>query len=71
MSLKINADKFIGIVGRSGGGKSTLMQLLLRFTGKKAALSFINNQDITLSNPAEIRKLIAYVPQKLTFFPAL
>ncbi|KJW00045.1 ABC transporter ATP-binding protein [Rickettsia amblyommatis] len=68
MSLKINANKFLGIVGRSGAGKSTVIQLLLRFYQQENGTILINNQDITLLNPAEIRKLIAYVPQEASIF---
>ncbi|MEG8230856.1 ATP-binding cassette domain-containing protein, partial [Candidatus Rickettsia tasmanensis] len=68
MSLKINANKFLGIVGRSGAGKSTVIQLLLRFYRQENGTILINNQDITLLNPAEIRKLIAYVPQEASIF---
>ncbi|ABV75332.1 Multidrug resistance protein [Rickettsia akari str. Hartford] len=68
MSFKINANQFVGIVGRSGGGKSTLMQLLLRFYRQESGTILINDQDITLLNPTEIRKLIAYVPQEASIF---
>jgi len=68
ISFKIDAGKFIGIVGRSGSGKSTLMQLLLRFYHQESGVIFINDQDIATLNIAEIRKLIAYVPQEASIF---
>ncbi|XVN40447.1 MAG: ABC transporter transmembrane domain-containing protein [Rickettsia endosymbiont of Argas persicus] len=68
ISFKINANSFIGIVGRSGSGKSTLMQLLLRFYSQESGTILINNQDIALLNPNEIRKLIAYVSQEASIF---
>ncbi|GAA5252191.1 ABC transporter transmembrane domain-containing protein [Candidatus Rickettsia kedanie] len=68
MSFKINSNKFVGIVGRSGGGKSTLMQLLLSFYRQESGTIFINDQDITLLNPTEIRTLIAYIPQEASIF---
>src|SRR5207237_5613827 len=64
MSFKINADKFIGIVGRSGAGKSTIIQLLLHFYRQESGTILINNQDIAYLNPIEIRKLIAYIPKE-------
>lgn len=68
ISFKIDASNFIGIVGRSGSGKSTLMQLLLRFYIQESGTILISNQDISLLNPNEIRKLIAYVPQEASIF---
>ncbi|WP_341787531.1 ABC transporter ATP-binding protein [Rickettsia endosymbiont of Cantharis rufa] len=68
MSFKINADKFIGIVGRSGAGKSTIIQLLLHFYRQESGAILINNQDIAYLNPIEIRKLIAYIPQEASIF---
>lgn len=66
--FKIESTQFIGIVGRSGSGKSTLMQLLLRFYIQESGTILISNQDISLLNPNEIRKLIAYVPQEASIF---
>ncbi|HJD66407.1 MAG TPA: ATP-binding cassette domain-containing protein [Rickettsia endosymbiont of Bembidion nr. Transversale] len=68
ISFKIDSTQFIGIVGRSGSGKSTLMQLLLRFYIQESGIILVNNQDIALLNPNEIRKLIAYVPQEASIF---
>lgn len=68
ISFKIDSTQFIGIVGRSGSGKSTLMQLLLRFYIQESGTILVNNQDIALLNPNEIRKLIAYVPQEASIF---
>ncbi|ABV73848.1 multidrug resistance protein [Rickettsia canadensis str. McKiel] len=73
MSFMINADKFIankfvGIVGRSGAGKSTIIQLLLNFYQQESGTILINNQDISYLDPIEIRKLIAYVPQETSIF---
>ncbi|ABE04573.1 ABC transporter ATP-binding protein [Rickettsia bellii] len=68
ISFKIDSTQFIGIVGRSGSGKSTLMQLLLRFYVQESGIILVNNQDIALLNPNEIRKLIAYVPQEASIF---
>lgn len=73
MSFKINTDKFIankfvGIVGRSGAGKSTIIQLLLHFYRQESGTILINNQDISYLDPVEIRKLIAYVPQEASIF---
>ena len=68
MSFKVSANKFIGIVGKSGSGKSTVMQLLLRFYHQENGIILINNQDATYLDPIEIRKLIAYVPQEASIF---
>jgi ATP-binding cassette subfamily B protein len=68
LSFKINNDKFIGIVGRSGAGKSTMMQLLLKFYAPRQGIIKITDQDIELSNTKQIRQMIAYVPQDVSIF---
>ncbi|MGL4226221.1 MAG: ABC transporter ATP-binding protein, partial [Rickettsia sp.] len=68
LSFKIGANKFIGIVGRSGAGKSTIIQLLLHFYRQESGTILINNQNIAYLNPIEIRKLIAYIPQEASIF---
>lgn len=68
LSFKIDRGKFIGIVGRSGGGKSTMMQLMLKFYFPKKGIIRIAKQDISKTNDQQIRRMIAYVPQDSSIF---
>lgn len=63
VSFEIRTGEFIGIVGASGGGKSTIIDLLLGFyTPKAGAIRFhgTDSRDLSL---ASLRAHIAYVPQ--------
>ncbi len=68
LSFKIDRGKFIGIVGRSGAGKSTMMQLMLKFYFPKKGIIRIAKQDISKTNDQQIRRMIAYVPQDSSIF---
>ncbi len=58
----------VGLVGRSGGGKSTLTQLLLRMMDIQGGTIRIGGQDISRLRQADLRGLIAYVPQEPAMF---
>jgi ATP-binding cassette subfamily B protein len=68
LSFTINKGKFIGIIGKSGAGKTTIMQLLLKFYSLKNGIISINDQDISKTNTVKIRNLIAFVPQESSIF---
>ena len=58
----------VGLVGRSGGGKTTLTQLLLRMMDIQGGTISIGGQDISRLRQADLRSLIAYVPQEPAMF---
>lgn len=58
----------LGLVGRSGGGKTTLTRLLLRMTDVDGGRILIGGQDISRMRQADLRSLIAYVPQEPAMF---
>jgi ATP-binding cassette, subfamily B, bacterial len=68
LDLEVPAGAKVGLVGRSGGGKSTLTQLLLRMMDLQAGTIRIGGQDISLLRQADLRSLIAYVPQDPVMF---
>lgn len=67
-NLKINGGEKIGIVGRSGVGKSTLVNLLLRFFEVKEGEILIDGQDISGVRLDSLRKKIAIIPQDVLLF---
>jgi ATP-binding cassette subfamily B protein len=56
------------LVGRSGGGKTTTMNLILRFYDPDAGGVFIDGQDIAAASRASLRRQIAYVSQETFLF---
>ncbi|MEU8271093.1 ABC transporter ATP-binding protein [Sphaerisporangium sp. NPDC049002] len=68
LDLDITTGTKIGLVGRSGGGKTTLTRLLLRLMDIDGGRILIGGQDITRLNQADLRSLIAYVPQEPALF---
>ncbi len=68
LDLAVPGGTRIGLVGRSGGGKSTLTRLLLRMTDIDAGRILIGGQDIRDLRQADLRGQIAYVPQDPAMF---
>jgi ATP-binding cassette, subfamily B, bacterial len=68
LDLVVPAGTKLGLVGRSGGGKSTLTRLLLRMMDVDDGRILIGGQDITKLRQSDLRSLIAYVPQDPAMF---
>jgi ATP-binding cassette subfamily B protein len=68
LSLSIPPGTKIGLVGRSGGGKTTLTRLLLRFSDVEAGDILIGGQSIRCIPQAALRSVIGYVPQDPSMF---
>jgi len=63
LSLKIAAGEKIGLVGRSGAGKTTLSNLLLRFYDLESGQIKIDDQDISTVTQNSLRAAVAVVTQ--------
>ncbi|MCG7377626.1 ABC transporter ATP-binding protein/permease [Paenibacillus sp. ACRSA] len=61
--LNIRAGRTVGIVGRTGSGKSTLVKLLLRTYEPPEGTIRMNGTDIRALSLESLRSRIAYVPQ--------
>ncbi|WP_051450796.1 ABC transporter ATP-binding protein [Actinospica robiniae] len=68
LDLDVPSGSRIGLVGRSGGGKSTLTRLLLRMTDIDGGRILVGGQDIRDLRQADLRGQIAYVPQDPAMF---
>jgi ATP-binding cassette, subfamily B, bacterial len=68
LDLAVPGGTKLGLVGRSGGGKSTLTRLLLRMMDVQEGRILIGGQDITTLRQSDLRSLIAYVPQVPAMF---
>ena len=63
ISLEIKPGETIGIVGRIGSGKSTLVNSLARLYNVDNKAIFIDGIDIMKADVTSLRKQLAYVPQ--------
>ncbi len=68
ISLTIPAGQKVGMVGHSGAGKSTIVQLLLRFSDVTGGEISIDGHDIKSVTQTSLRESIAYVPQEPLLF---
>ncbi|GHJ42001.1 ABC transporter ATP-binding protein [Streptomyces sp. TS71-3] len=68
LDLAVPSGAKIGLVGRSGGGKTTLTRLLLRMTDIDGGRILIGGQDISRLRQCDLRSQIAYVPQDPAMF---
>ncbi|MEX0877723.1 MAG: ATP-binding cassette domain-containing protein, partial [Candidatus Spechtbacterales bacterium] len=66
--LKINSGEKLALVGRSGGGKSTITKLLLRFMDVQEGEIKIGEKNIKNIRQKDLRNLISYVPQEPIMF---
>ncbi len=63
VSFRVEPGAFVGIVGPSGGGKSTVIDLLLRFYEPHSGMIGIDGGDITSLPLSHLRGMIGLVPQ--------
>ncbi|GGA36283.1 ABC transporter ATP-binding protein [Paenibacillus physcomitrellae] len=63
ISFKIPQGHTVGLIGRTGSGKTTLAKLLLRIYEPPAGTIRVNHQDITDVTLESLRRKIGYVPQ--------
>ena len=68
VDLNINAGDFITIIGPSGGGKTTLTDMLLRFNKPDSGTIEIDGININDLSKAKLRNMIGYVPQETVLF---
>lgn len=63
VSFTIEPGENVGIIGRTGAGKTTLVDLLLRNYNVADGSLFIDDTDVNDVTIASLRKFISYVPQ--------
>jgi len=66
--LDIPAGQRVGLIGKSGAGKSTVLALLQRFYETQAGRILIDGQDISSISQDSLRHSIALVPQDISLF---
>lgn len=68
LSFEIQSGEKVGVIGYSGAGKSTIVNLLLRFMNIDSGRIIIDGQDISRVTQESLHKSIAYVPQEPQLF---
>jgi len=65
INIKINAGEHVGIIGKVGSGKTTLIKLIMSlYEGDSGSIS-IDDIDINQLDPVELRKNIGYLSQDI------
>lgn len=68
LDLNISAGQRIGLIGHSGAGKSTMVNLIQRFFDIQEGRILIDGQDISECTQQSLRKNIALIPQDTSLF---
>jgi ATP-binding cassette, subfamily B, bacterial MsbA len=68
MSFVAEPSKVTALVGQSGGGKSTVLNLILRLYDAQGGKVVIDGQDVTTVSRRSLRRQIAYVGQDVRLF---
>jgi ATP-binding cassette subfamily B protein len=67
-SLSIKSGQRVGLVGKSGSGKTSLTRLLLRFSDIEGGAILIDGHNIAEASQSSLRQSIAYVSQEPVLF---
>jgi len=65
LSFRIEKGEFVGIVGPTGGGKSTIMDLLMGFYVPESGKILVDEADISEVSLPSLRRCIGMVPQEV------
>ena len=68
VSFSVLPGETVGVIGGTGSGKSTLVNLIPRFYEATEGRVFIDGQDVKALDPAALRRRVGVVPQKAVLF---
>ena len=68
VNFKINAGEKVAFIGRIGSGKSTIAKLILKLYEPDSGTILIDGIDISQIDPADVRRMMSYVPQDIHLF---
>ena len=68
ISLDIRPGEFLGIIGASGAGKTSLVSLLLRLYDSTSGQILLGGRDLRSFSLASLRRLMGFVPQRSLLF---
>lgn len=68
LNLKVNPGETIGVIGGTGSGKSSIVNLIPRFYDTTKGQVFVGGQNVKKYNVEELRSIIGIVPQNPILF---
>ncbi len=68
IDVHIHSGETIGIIGSTGSGKTTLVNLVPRFYDAVSGKIWVDGCDVTQIDPKRLREAVAVVPQKALLF---
>lgn len=68
ISVKIQRGQTVGIIGSTGAGKSTMINLIARFYDATKGSVYVNGADVKVMKQKELRSTIGMVPQRSVLF---
>ncbi|MCZ6861507.1 MAG: ATP-binding cassette domain-containing protein [Alphaproteobacteria bacterium] len=68
VAFDVEPGEVIGVIGPNGSGKSSILKLILGLYHPQGGAVLIDGLNVRQIDPIELRRQIAYVPQKTDFF---
>ncbi len=68
ISFSIREGEKVGIIGKTGSGKSTMQKLMMNFHDLSDGSILVSGTDLKQIDPTDLRRNISYVPQDVTLF---
>jgi osmoprotectant transport system ATP-binding protein len=69
LSLTIEAGQLVVLIGPSGCGKSTVLRMINRLIEPTSGRMYLGDEEITKTDPVQLRRRIGYVIQNVGLFP--
>ena len=68
LTFRVSRGQTVGVIGGTGSGKSSLVNLIPRFYDATGGQVLVNGRDVRAWEPQELRRRIGVVPQKAELF---
>lgn len=68
VNLRVRPGEVVGVIGGTGSGKTTLVNLIPRFYDVSTGRVLVDGSDVRSVDPEALRRKIGVVPQKATLF---
>ena len=69
ISLVVRKGEKVALVGETGGGKTSVVNLLMKFYLAQSGRIFCDNEDLATMDRHRIRSAVGFVPQEVVMFP--